>query len=644
MPRRKRLDDDLKRDLNGKEISQLLSLAHLPKDYSTLTPTNQKKARLHTLQSWFDVQQPHILCTNVANYTAAHFLWVEFYMKPAEMNRGTYYFDDPTDKYDLMQLVMSPPKVSSEPSKSVVTATRRKGKTQTIIVEAMSMIPVVRPFSCCLLSEINDKRTKEELGKIKWQIEENDRIHADFGADGRLFPKSHRSTKSWEKHHLQFLHYPGCEVLAHSMGSAQRGRGPIYGVIDDPEDEDNTFNQEWRKTFFDKLLRVYVRMFTFGGKLCWVGTPIHASSCLSLAMDGLTENEEEDKDPVVDKRFIDWHRGRFPVIKRDGRGGFVTVQPQRMTVEAFHRLMEIDPIAAAAEILCEPVTPGTRAFRYDPLKHGFMHCKGKEDDYMLDLYTGETKPWSEFLSELLVFGAGDIADGQSEDADPGALIYIGINPQGVIYVLDAWMGRVFAEKQVRKAYELAIPLECSVFGWEKASLLCVVNRVIARREVREMRDRGESPPIFREIENAGKNKVRRILTMIGLFGKKEIRFLRFDRIRDPEGETHEPVEYGRESMYRSLLSQVLEYTDEGLRGHDDLIDALEMAIRLSAHRRGEIVEGKEVDKSDEVMEKLRESGLQITPQSIPPDRWTEKMEEEMRPQVLDPGMELVPYV
>lgn len=628
--RKKSLDEDLQRDLTGKEVKELLRRAHLPSDYAKLTPRDQRKARKAVLTSWFEVDKPHILCTNPENYVAAHFLWVEFYRKPEPINHGVYYFDDPLNKYDLVASMIAPARVPTEPSKGVIVATRRMGKTQTVVIEGMEMMAIVRPFTLCLLSELNDTRTGEEVQKIQSQIEDNNRIHSDFGAEGVLFPKS-RTQGTWNKHHLKFLHYPGCAIMGHSLGAAQRGRGPIFGVIDDPEDEDNTFNMEFRKWFFSKLLHVYVNMFHFGGILRWIGTPVHEGSCLSLAMKGMVELEDDEK-PIVDKRFTDWHRGKFPLIKKGEDGNFISMQPQRISVEAFHRKLEIDPISAQKEILCEPVTPGTRAFHFDPTRHGFVVCKAEDGGtYVLDLYTGMETPWNNFLRDLLVLGAGDLADGQSAEADPGALVFVGVDPTGVIYVLDCWEGRVFVEKQVRKAYELAMPLDCTIFGWEKAALQVAINRVVAKREVAEMRERGMAAPIFREVENMRKNKVRRILTMTPLFGKNQIRFRVFDKIEGADGKVHTPAEYGREGSYRTLLAQTQEYTDEGIHGHDDLLDALEMAVRLSNHRRGEITEDLSGNQSDVVRGKWKKAGLDLGPQALPPDRWTEKMREEMEP-------------
>lgn len=632
---KKRVDDDLKRDLSGRELRALLNRAHLPRNYPQLSASDQATVRKHVLTSWFDPAQPHILCTDVDNFVAASFLWSEFYMKPAEMNKGVYYFDDPLNKPDMIRLVMAPPLIPTEPAKTLITATRRLFKTQTIVLEMTPMIAVMRPFSLILVSEFNDTRTIEEISKIKEQIEENEIIHQDFGGAGVLHPKKTMGT--WSTHHLKFAHQPGCEIMGHSMWSAQRGRGPILGIIDDPEDETVTFNKDWRKKFFARLFDVYIPMFTHGGKIVWIGTPIHSGSCLSLAVRGMSEKNKEEgglegEGPTQDNRFKGWNKGQFSLIRKDADGNLESVQPQRLSVEGFLQKMEIDPISCRKEILCEPVTPGIRAFPYDSIKHGFMHCQGRDggQEYMLDLYTGEEKPWKTFLEEVYTFGAGDPADGQSAEADPGALSIIGVDAQAIIFVFDCYNRRCHVEDLIAEAYDLADLWECGVFGWEKSALQVVISRM-ARKYAENLADtEGRIMPVHRELDNAKKNKIRRILSIRGLFNRHQIRFRYLGGpVEGPDGVTHTPVDYVRKGHYQELVSQVVEYTDEGIRGHDDLIDATEMAIRLAGNRRGELNLSGTINPSDRILAGWREMGLPLSVAQVPEEARTEKMVEEL---------------
>jgi hypothetical protein len=636
MPRKtKRVDEEIKQDLDERAVRRYLKRTHLPLDYPTLNYKARFEARKEVFSSWFDPALPHVLCDNVKNYVAAHYLFVEHYLKPDPLNAGTYFFEDPANKYEMVEMVMSSSLSKGEPNKTVLRATRRFGKTQTVIVEGMSLLCLARPYTLCLVSELNAQRTGEEIEKIKTQFEDNERIHSDFGGEGTLFPKR-SGKKKWNIHQLDFLHHPGARIMGHSIGSAQRGRGPLFGVVDDPEDEENCFSWEWRRKFFDKLLGVYLQMFHWGGKICWIGTPVHEGSCLSQAMRGVSEQEgrRESDEPSHDARFDDWRKGRFSLIVRKKDGEFKSMQPERMSVAIFKRKMEIDPFTAMKEILCEPITPGTRAFKYDTHRHSYLRCIEQKDEdgprsekeMFLDLATGELIPWSEFIQETAVVGAGDLADGQSADADPGALVLIGVRDNN-IYILDAFESRCLAERLVERAYFFAEQWECQYFGWERAALLTVINRLI-RKYVDELRRKGRSPPIFRELENAKKNKVRRILTMTPLFGDTRVRFPLFRGVQLDNGRVFRPVVHQHEGHIQTLLSQVREFTDEGIRGHDDLIDSLEMSARLIPLVTGGKLEEEDRDENEETLEKWRKAGLDFQKDIVPQEAWTGKMKTE----------------
>lgn len=625
MIRVQRVERELQRDLSGQELRLLRRKAHLPEDYDGLNQEAQWQARKSVLTSWFNPDRPEILCSSVDNYIAALFLWVEFYMKPAEINRGVYHFDDPTNKYDMVRLVMEKPLSLSLPATSIVQATRRVGKTQTIVREMIPMMVICRPFTSCLVSESTDTKTTDELHDTKQQVEENERIHADFGGPGQLFPRNQTSGSSWNGHHLQFLHYPRCGIKGVSQKSSIRGKGFLFSAIDDPEDEETTYNVDWRRSFFHKLLHVFVPMSGGpGGKLCWIATPIHAGSCVALASKGLSEQDEAEG-VSADKRFTPWRKGKFSVIYRDEDGAYQTTQSQRWSVKGFEEAMRIDPLMARKEILCEPVTPGMKAFCYDPYRHGYIHHRNEAGEWFLDLNTGVVKSWGSFLSELHIAGAGDQADSTAAEADPGALVYIGVNAQGVVYVLDAFEKRCHAEDLITMAYALSESWGCTQMGWEKAGLLTVINRLV-QKHIDRLRALGKSPPIFQALNNAKRDKVRRILTLIPLFGDNRFRFPTLDPI-SVGGKVLTPVDSPRRGALQSLRDQIDEFTDEGLRSHDDLVDALEMAVRLVGSARGESLDGE--DHSTEALIKIWEQlGLSFPKETLPYAGWTPAMVRE----------------
>jgi len=625
------MDRELQRDMKGSDVERYLKKCHLPQTYRSWSDSKRRDARQMVLSSWFDPHHPNVLINNLANFLAAFFLWTEYYIKPE--NPGVYYFPDHNKKFNLLATVFGPPKESGEATKTIVTGTRRTGKTTPLITEAMPFLCINRPYTACLVSEFNQDRTKEEIKKIKQQVEDNDRIVADFG---QVYPGS-KDSETWNSEQLQFTRYPHCQILGHSLNSSQRGRGAVYGVVDDPETEETTYNRDWRRDFFRKLFDVYGQMFQFEGQhFCWIGTPIHAGSCLSLAMRGISEREETQDAALEDARFRDWNKVQFSVIEQTGPNDYVSHQPARISVEQFLKKLRIDPISARKEILCLPVTPGTRLYLFDAVRNGFMHCVNPvtKEEYFLDLVTGRTMPWKAFLETLDCYAAGDLADGQSADSDPGAAAFLGINAENTAFVLDAYQAICPAETLISMAYEIAESWRCIKIGWERVGMLCVVNRVAADLETK-LRREGRDPPMSVEIDNMGVRKPLRMQRMILPINEGRIKFRYFDPFKTPDGVTHIPADYGRLVCYEEMLAQVREYTDEGIRGHDDLADALECAYRVAepATVRAEATESQEI--ADVTVRDWEKVGVSLTRNDIPIQHWSPAMWEQVEKERID---------
>lgn len=619
-----KFEKDLKKEFSGKTHDEFLSRSGLPANYRKLTLAGRLSARMKTLKGWYDPSRPDILCTDPDAFVRAHFLWCEWYYKPADVNRGVYHYEDPTCKYIMVRTTMSPPLGLESPAKTVLHAPRRVGKTITLIREQLPLMAITRPGSILLLSEVNAERTQEEVDGIKVQIENNDRIHQDFGGYGKLWPRRNHPSQRWKNTRLDFP-CSHSTLLAHSINSSQRGRGPIYGVIDDPEDDETSYSRDWRRKFFEKLFKVYISMFHQGGKIVWIGTVIHGLSALCQALEGMSETEESEDHVVRDKRFQDWQKLRFRFIEENEKGERYSIQPQRLSVGGFDHRMEIDPATAMAELQGMPVSPGSVAFHFDELgPHGFMHCCGEDrgEDYFLDLKTGETKPWVEFVDSLRIFHAGDPGDGVGPDSDPGAIITLGISPDAIRFVLDAVVRVCFAEELVEEAMNLYLLWGGERMAWEKNANQVYFIR-LAERHRERLEKKGRSLPIQEGVENQGKRKISRVLSMRPLFGSEMIRVLHTGEFTDRTGKTHISVTHPHSGYLNVLKSQIREYTDEGIRGHDDAVDALEMVIRISHHVKP-VEEAPELDTTKAQLKKWEEVGLPME-ERLPVSMWTPEM-------------------
>lgn len=622
-----KIENELQKEFTGKTHNEFLHRAGLPVNYRKLTLAGKLSARMRTLKGWYDPSRPDILCTDPDAFVRAHFLWCEWYYKPAAVNSSVYYYDDPSCKYEIVRTTMSPSMGIESPAKTILHAPRRVGKTLTIIIEELPLIAITRPGSTLLLSEVNAERTQEEVDKIKTQIENNDRIHQDFGGYGKLWPKRNHPSQRWKNTRLDFP-VSGSSLLAHSINSSQRGRGPIFGVIDDPEDDETTYSRDWRRKFFEKLFKVYVRMFHQGGKIVWIGTVIHGLSALSQALEGMSETEETQDHVIRDRRFQDWHKLRFKLIETDAEGKRYSIQPQRMSVAGFDHLMEVDPATAMAELQGLPVNPGSTAFHFDELgPHGFMHCQGegtgeREEDYFLDLKTGETMEWKKFTESLRIFHAGDPADGVSADSDPGAIVTMGVSPAGVRFVLDAVVRVCFSEQLVEESMNLFLLWGGERMAWERNANQTYILR-LAERHRESLEKKGKTLPVQEGICNLRKRKISRVLSMRPLFGSEMIRVCYTGEFTDRTGRTHVSVKHPHAGYLNVLKSQIREYTDEGIRGHDDAVDALEMVVRISHHVRP-VEETLEQDPTVAQLQRWDDAGIPMK-ERLPISMWTEEM-------------------
>lgn len=630
-----------------------LNAAGLPDDYYTLSEDAQWTARWSVLSGWYDVNRPNVLCTDTEAFIRALFLWVEFYVKPNPENAAKYYFRDPVHKYQMVRWLMSDPITFDEPTKTVLHAPRGSTKTVTIIRQAVPMIAICRPSTMVTISEINQTRTDEEIRYIREEIETNELIHADFGDRGALWPKSNRSNFKWTDGHLDFCHMGTggkSTILGKSTGSAMRGLHPQLGIIDDPENEDMARNPDLRQKFFDWLFGSYLPMFAKGNKLMWIGTTIETNSCLTLALRGRQENQDEIGQTLTthDPRFDDWNRGHIDLLYEDDEGNLRSNFPDYITPEGFRdKERTLGKKKAWAELRGKPINSGDFAFQMDPLRHGYMVAN--DDDgamVMLDIRTGKVTGYRPWLESLYVTEGVDLADTASSMADFSAMVTIGIDPDNTVFVLDASIKRQGADLTVAESLDLACQWKASRLGIEKGTMQNAMLRLASARR-QEMIEQGMSVPMITPVNNAGRNKVQRILASLRpLVARNEIRLPRYEPYEDPNGKLWRPADTSRRYMMAELWDELDQFTEEGAGGHDDGIDALEMAIRMAAGQRGRAVVKK--TENEAMVEEYHKAGISVGRHRLPQECWTEAMWKEyyqamVEPVAVGPTVEIDPY-
>jgi hypothetical protein len=568
-----------------------LKAAHLPRDYDELPDEARQLARYAVYESWYDKRKTGDLVADVDNLVAGLYLYVEHLLKADAYTGGMYFMRDPKTKYDVVRQAMSPPKKATEPAKTVMHQSRGTTKTVTIIRQLCPFMCITRPYTEILITEVNGDRTQEEVGKIREDVENNILIHQEFGGYGKLWPRRGPGNRKWNQDELNFVRLPMCRLAGFSLDSAQRGRHPVFGVIDDPEDNDTVKQNGFREWFFEKLFSVYLGMFYPGGKITWMGTVIRGS-CLQIALRGSDTRVDAfgDEDRYIDPRFDDWTRIHNRMVRINPlTGERESIMPDHTSVEAYDdRLQSWGAATRAAEMDGDPLAPGQFALLRDEFRHGYMHCQepGTGNEYFLDLLTGQTLPWKEFLSSLYVATGCDPADSLATTADCGACNVSGADTEGTVYVLDQFIERMVADDWVERSMMMASEWNAVRSGWETAAMQRVVLRM-AKRFARELEDQGRPVPLNIPVPNTGAKKHQRVLAALRpLYRKNLIRFPRFSPFTDARGVTHVPALHPNRSHLLELLKQLDTYTDEGASGADDGADSLQICLRAVGNRRG----------------------------------------------------------
>lgn len=625
------MDDDARR---AELAAAQLRACHLPDDYWSLTKDGQRSARFSVFQSWYDTGRPNVVCTNVDNLIASLYLWNTFYIKPAECNRGRYYYRDPIHKYEMVEAVFSPPKIASEPAKTLLIAPRGSTKTETIIQQAVPMLICCRPNTEILINEVNDTRTAEEGAKLLKQIEENDLIHADFGGKGELFPRTIRGRKKWNVHELELIHLPGCRVMCWSFGSAQRGRHPCMWIFDDPEDPRNPMNMDHRRKFFERVFHVGIPMLTAGNICAWITTLI-PGSCAEIAAKNrlIGDVDPELAEAMKDVRFDDWNRIVIDLLIEKEDGTVESVYPDHLSVEGYaEKVKALGKRGAMAEYRGIAIACGEFVFERDTFRNGYMHCLRQDetgdlpDEYFIDLATGQIAPWKEWVRSLYIGGANDLADSTAMDADFGAIIAVGVDQKGKVFLLDAVIKRMIADDIVWRSFLMAGEWNARTWGWEIGALQRVVFRM-AKRFKQRLESEGMHAPSLMAVQNYQSEKTQRIIAGIRpLLNSGDLAFPVLEPIRDSSGRLHVPADHPNRSYFRILYDQLDTFTDEGASGHDDGPDALQMALRVIQSRRG--IEIEKIDANDAEDEAWLEFGVKINRHLLPMECWSKRMREE----------------
>jgi hypothetical protein len=616
----------------------------LPYDYNVMSPETQHKMRMAVWTGWFDPKQPDILCTDTEAYVKAHRLFVEFCMKPAACNKALYTKADPLHKYDMLRVAMAKPINPEEPTKTMHVAPRGTTKTVTMVIERCCLIACVRPDTLIIVCEVNKTRTEEEIGNIRRQFEENELIEHEFAPDGPIFNMGGRGLHKWSNIRLDF--YNRASIRGVSAGSAARGRRAKLAIVDDGEDPKLITQKGFRRKYFVWFINSFCPMLSRGAIVNHISTNSMPGSCTDLMMKSRSCIEEESADGRRDTAFDDFHKQLISMKQKDKDGNWYSIWNELLTVPAIDKILASRYSYGMAELQGTPVESGDQVFRSEYLGRGYLQCEGADkEDYMIDAFSGERKPWREFIAELEIYAGVDLADG-GPYSDPGAIVFVGFSPDGLLYVLDVWRQQKTADVIVDHVFVMCADWPRTKWVvFERAGMQRVVIR-IAERKREEYQARGVFVPRFRSQTSETVAKPGRILGTLGWWmGEGRVRFRLTEPWTDEKGEVHKPIKHTRNRFHDYLRDEAAMFTMDKKFGIDAL-DAMEMAVRSAGRRPERGIDDEGVTETSSPLDEWSELGFEMKRSTVHRDDWPEEWHRDPIYATVESGgerMEMDPY-
>ena len=251
---------------------------------------------------------------------------------------------------------------------------------------------------------------KENVRKIKLELENNDKIRRDFG--GILAWGPEVSTK-WTEEHLT-IHDPFTgrivnQVRSKGWGGQIRGLRPTKIICDDLEDDELVLSEDKRKKLKDWFLAALMGTIKPDQSLFVIGTVLHPLSLLAEII--------HNKDI-----FKGWTTRKYRAINT----GDIPLWPERWPLEELKKKKEeIGSYKFSQDFQNEPIPAESVLIKPEMIQR-----------------------YSETPSFVRVVGACDPAVSTKTSADYTAIVWLGVTAEGKIYEFGSKRGRWAHEETV----------------------------------------------------------------------------------------------------------------------------------------------------------------------------------------------------
>lgn len=336
--------------------------------------------------------------------------------------------------------------------RELVAVAAPRGHAKSTAVSFIYLLAAVlfREAKFVLLISDTEDQAKHFLDQIKGTLETNQHIRELFG-----FKKFDTDSTTDIIGRME----DGHRFRIVAKGSGQKVRGIIWEhyrpdliIGDDLENDEIVMNDERRKKFRDWVVNALLPCRGPTGKVRIVGTILHMDSFLAwcVPLEGERDTQENDgglkftsKNPrkMFTGVLYKAHVGNNPseITKASE-----TIWPERFGKEFYQGKYQIavdmgNPGGYAQEYLNRPVDESTAFFRRSDL----VSMTAEEKDAIA---TGR-KP-------LLFYAGGDLAITENERADYTAFVVVGIDSDGMMYIMDVFRERLDSKRIVKAILDL----------------------------------------------------------------------------------------------------------------------------------------------------------------------------------------------
>jgi len=458
---------------------------------------------------------------------------------------------------------------SSGPERFAVAAPRASAKSTIVSFAFPLWLTCTRPdlFPFGVIISDTHGQAGSFLDDIMKEICHNDALRADWGVErGRI----------WTKHEI-IVRTPAGEVKILSLGTGGKIRGRRFGahrprwiVLDDPENDEIARSPVQCNEIHSWMTKAVANAGDEGTKFLHVGTVMSQNSLLSrnlsnpgwrskkframinwparmdlwVKWQGLRLNVQ---DPVRNETAKAFYEKNLVEMERGAR----VLWPEGDSLYALMEQRAVDGVAAFnSEKQNEPYDPSAQLFDMEGKAKYFRLHRNRiemvEDCRVI------------FLHELRWFGFLDPAMG-SPSGDYAAIVTLGLDKDGIGYVIDAWCERQPPSMQIQRIFDILQVIPYERFGVEANGFQeLIANDLDKEAEARRLEGKRWQLPVKRV--KTVRNKNHRIAS---LEPKISNGFILFHRKLSP--------------VFMDMMRQY----QPGGAGHDDGPDALEGAYELS---------------------------------------------------------------